>query len=342
LLLSGSSERSERFGLRFKIRIRKRIKRKIKSMKDAAEINTTSANDRVIAANQAFLGVVILLVFTAMVGIAQVAVAHDDLVLPHRVAKWKQTTGMYADQRYFQGAEDRLLYSVLPSADYSKGGVYFTGASMTERSLMPWDWPAEDQRRIHNYCIAGATHSRQAEFIRYLVEHENLLQAGGNKTVICTELLFGGACRSNSPEFLEIDDAWKSFFEHYRLYRLDPENGIEPISRWPVPRWMSIASIKTNLFFNWAEQFIDLSLPNPYLVPGNKMEPSAARAYWSRRAGPNWESSMDEQLQQYAELIDYLQSKRVTVVGIYMPEGRWFDGFPPAVGDSEKKLPQHK
>ena len=282
---------------------------------------------------------VILLVFAALVGIAQGVMASDYLLVPKRVAQWKQKGGMYADQRLYNGAEDRLLYGVIPSADYSKGGLYFTGASMTERSLMIWDWPAEDQKKVHNYCIAAATHSEQAQLIHYLVEHENLLQAGGKKTVICTELLFGGASQSKSPEFLENDAAWRSFYEHYGLYHIDPVLGIQLAGPPGILRSLRLMQIKTNLVWDWAGQFMHLSIPIPYLIPGNKMEPAAARAYWSRRLGPDWESAMDDQLRQYAELIDFLHSKQVTVVGIRMPQGSWFENFPPAIRYREKVLP---
>jgi hypothetical protein len=265
--------------------------------------------------------------------------AHDALLVPRRVAQWKVQGGMYADGRFYQGAEDRLLYGVIPSADYSHGGIYFTGASMTERSLMIWDWPADEQKLVHNYCIAAANHSEQALLIRYLVEHQNLLQAGGAKTVICTELAFGDASQSKTREFVEIDTIWKSFFEHYGLYRVDTAAGIQTAGPVGFSRSARLMEIRTNLFWNWAEQFAHLSVSNPSVIAGNKMEPAEARDYWSRRMGPDWEAAMDDQLRQYADLIDFLHSKQVTVVGIRMPQGSWFEHFPQAVRYREKVLP---
>jgi hypothetical protein len=289
----------------------------------------SSAADANAAKSQAFVCAVSMLVMLGLVGFAQLAMRFDGLVVSGRVAQWKQTTGMYADQRFFSGAEDRLLYSVLPSADYSHGGLYFTGASVTERSLMTWDWPRTDQPWVHNYCIAAANHAEQAQFIRDLVNHENLLAAGGQHTVIFTELCFGNAAQSHSKEFLETDASWHSFFLRLGLYTQD-ENGLTPAPKSKLLRWAKLTAFRNGAFWAWVDHFAALNVQQPYLVPGIQMSPADARAFWARRMGPDWESAMDNQLRQYAELIDYLHSRRVKVVAVYMPLGSWFRAYPQA------------
>jgi hypothetical protein len=225
-----------------------------------------SINDTSIARGNAAISAMVLLILGLHTAIAQIAIRHDSILVSRRVQEWKQLDGMFNDARFFANADERLLYQIIPSADYSRGGVYFTGASVLQRSLTLWDLPPDKRDEIHNYCMVGASHTKQAQFIRYLVEHENLLQAGGDKTCIITELAFASACHNPTAEYQFNDTLWRGFFVRYGLFTYDPAKGL---ARVPMPQWerkLDLFELKTHIFWSWALQCLQGNR-DTYLVP---------------------------------------------------------------------------
>jgi hypothetical protein len=300
---------------------------------------SSDSTDGSAARANALLGGAVLLTFAVLFVIGQIAVAHDRLLVPRRVGQWKrQGNAMYVDRRFYLSEADQLLFDDLPKADYSKGGVYFTGASVMRRLLMMWDWPAEDQKRVHNYCVCSAHSHQQELFTRYLIDQQNLLSAGGGKTVIFLELSPFHFRDSQTPEDHTLDRAWISWFQRPGLFRLEQDR-IHDDDRFPGLREARIADLKSSAFFNWLLNFVHLGQPGEIVEPASAVYGDAAIAEWNHRLGPNWRAPMDRQLADFGRFIDYLQSKQVIVVGLYMPEPSWFENFEPATYFRSRVLP---
>ena len=66
-------------------------------------------------------------------------------------ANWKKGIPLFCFNDHFLDSEDRLLHEELPSADFSRGGVYFLGASSVTWALKLWDLPLECRPLIRNF-----------------------------------------------------------------------------------------------------------------------------------------------------------------------------------------------
>lgn len=291
-----------------------------------------------IARRQAVFAFVGVLVFVLLFGAGQVAVAHDKLLAVNRMQQWmQQPNGMYIDRRFFANEADQLLFGDLPKADYSRGGVYFTGASVTRRYLTIWNWPEQDQKWVHNYCVCSA-HSRQQEwFTRYLIEQEGLLRAGPGKTALFIELSPFNFRDSHTPGDKILDQVWIQWFQRPGLYRLDG-SGIHIEAAHTLRRSFRAAEIRTSSFYNWLFNFTRLGQTGEIIEPAVAVYGDAAIDDWKVRLGPGWQSTMDEQLQQFSRFLDYLRDKKVIVAAIYQPEPSWLLSFEPCAYFREKAL----
>jgi hypothetical protein len=99
-------------------------------------------------------------------------------------ATWKKQIPIHCFYEHFIDSFDRTAHQELPAADFSRGGVYLLGASSMTWALRLWDLPASIAPLIHNFAIAGSNHADQLDLVRYLVEEEGLLRAGGEKTLV--------------------------------------------------------------------------------------------------------------------------------------------------------------
>ena len=77
--------------------------------------------------------VCLLLAFAICVGCGLVDMAArfdaiNDWFLARQLAKWQATNSKYQYNRGYIDYEGRLFYGEIPTADYSKGGVYFVGS----------------------------------------------------------------------------------------------------------------------------------------------------------------------------------------------------------------------
>ena len=132
---------------------------------------------------------------TVAVCLILVGLADSETVLRRiRTLTWEQNRTkkqipLFAFNEHYVDYEERFIHQDLSSADYSRGGVYFFGASTMKWALKPWDIPPEIQPYIHNYAWGGSKHSDNYDLIRYLVEKEGMASRSGKGLVrVCDQL----------------------------------------------------------------------------------------------------------------------------------------------------------
>ena len=170
------------------------------------------------------LGILVVLSFTA--------VALDALARSEGVANWlvaadqrvnRINKNRYSYERYFIDFEDRLINEELREADYSAGGVYLIGTSNLKWATRFWELPARQRSLIHNYGMGSFNHAFQFQFIRYLVEHEGLLKAGGDKTFVVFGVTYHAAGTVYDPQGF-----FPNLWGRHGLYEYDRVAGITP------------------------------------------------------------------------------------------------------------------
>jgi hypothetical protein len=284
---------------------------------------------------QAWLLALVVVILAATLAAAQWIANHDGFLLRHRLAEWKQTNGLYNDGRIYPSPEARLLNEILPHADYSRGGAYLIGASAAETEAQFWALPPEQQALIHNYCIASATYTQQFQFIRYLVEHEGLLRAGGEKTCIVVGLSFHMAAHSVT---LDPNGLFHGFFGLNGLYSYDLAHGVQPVTMPSALREFRIRQYRNHAFWTWAGKSA-FARDFDYMWLNDRLVATArARAREGGAPDPGWEAGIDAEAEQLDEMIDYLRARNVAVHGIYLPEATWMRGIPPIERHREKVL----
>ena len=96
-------------------------------------------------------------------------------------ADWVRPTRELRHIGAFDTTVDRILLDEWPNADYSRGSVCVMGSSTAVVATRLWELPEAQRALIHNYSFAGTCHKMHFQLLRYLIEHENLLKAGGAK-----------------------------------------------------------------------------------------------------------------------------------------------------------------
>ena len=254
---------------------------------------------------------------------------------------WKRTNSQYQYLLGFSDFEERLLLDELPKADYSHGGVYFIGSSNLKVSLMSWELPPDLQGLIHNYATSNATHRQEFHFIRYLVEHEGLLEAGGEKTAIVLGLFYHSATDPKNQHLYDRD-FFTELFNRYGMYTYSTEKGIIPVQMSRLERYLRIEKIRCSNYLQRLLNRIEVLLHNIILAPLGKenktenlrLKPTLApdieeyHAHWHKAMGPDWEASMAIQMQELNRLIEYLQERKVHVSAFLLPLASWHHDLP--------------
>jgi hypothetical protein len=225
-----------------------------------------------------------------------------------QIARQEATNGMYMhDNGYFDDG-DYVLIDQIPNADYSRGGVYFIGASEMKMTLMPWRLSPDEAALIHNYSIGDFRHRDVYHYVRMLVEEAGLLQAGGERTTIflglSTEMT-----REHTAGYVE------SLFERHGFYTYEWSGGIHIRALSPLERAFRLTR-------NEANRFLSVLFLSPNRVGGRR----AIEQTPEHQLRPaNWRPIMEEEIRYLAQTIDYLQARGVNVVGIYPPQASWRD-----------------
>ena len=228
----------------------------------------------------------------------------------------------------FIDAEERVMLDEIPRADYSRGGVYFFGASNMKWAFQTWDLPAAERRLIGNYGIGATNHTNQLRLIRYLIEQRGFLAAGDRNLVFIGVSFHEGA----------VSEPWNRYFEgmlrRHGVYALAPDGRITPAPLTAVERWLRIEQARCGGFVwnlarlvnNWVNTGLSWAR-RPSHDWANERSPMYAQA-WREILGPRWQQNMDEEVARLRETIDLARSRHATVKLILLPQGTWMDELP--------------
>lgn len=213
-----------------------------------------------------------------------------------------------------------VLLGQLPDADYSRGGVYFIGASETKISIRPWELPPAESALIHNYSLGDLRHSDVLHYVRFLVEENRLLEAGPEKTTIVLGMSYQ---MTRTRDFSYPPDRYvPELFERHGMYNYDPNAGIDREPMTPLESFLRLQRVR-------ASRFLQILFSSPEKkVSDERATPEELRRYLVEQMGRDWLPEMKRQVAYVGKTIDYLRSLGVNVRVILPPEGSWHDGLP--------------
>jgi hypothetical protein len=237
-------------------------------------------------------------------------------------SKLKKQIPLFCYNEHFSDYEDCLLHKVVPAADFSRGGVYFMGASNMKWALKLWDLPAETRPLIRNFAFGGTKHSSQFEFIRFLVEQEGFLKAGGEKTLVVFGVNYRNAHHSKRNR-AGRDEYFDSLWNRHGFYTIAADGSIHRSGLNAVAETMILERIKiTGLL----KELVNLAYV-PF-KPTRVQDRNAYNQYWAAGMGPHWEEMVGSEAAAFGRMVDYLQQRNVKVVAVRMPVGSWEDDLP--------------
>jgi hypothetical protein len=235
------------------------------------------------------------------------------------LARHRATNGtLFYDGGYIDDG-DYVLLGQIPKDDYSRGGVYFIGASEMKASIMPWLLPPSESRLIHEYSIGDFRHREVRHYLRSLIEEQGLLQAGGQKTTVILSLCYLLARKKDLN--IPLDRYVELLFERHHFYTYDWNKGIHRVGLSSVERFLRLQRDFANRFLRFL--ILSPSRVRPYVPPDE----------WKRKhlisvMGSNWQEQMKADVQDLAELLDYLQKHNVRVRALFPPSGSWDKELP--------------
>ena len=231
------------------------------------------------------------------------------------IARVEQTGGLYYFDNGYVDEGDFVLLEKLYSDDYSNGGVYFIGTSEMQAGFMNWALTPAEARLIHDYSIGNLRHRDVGHFLRMLVEENDLLEAGGDKTTIVLSLNFQ-LTRIDQDEMYVTN-----LFHRHQLYTFDKEAGIHNVDMPTWRRWLVLERDRVSRALRL------VFTPHTRVVTyEDSMEHRFAHMHGVMEG--DWQTEMRRQVGFLAEQIDYLQARGVHVRAIYAPSGTWQDQMP--------------
>ena len=277
--------------------------------------------------------IVSLLLLTTMVGTFGLIdfCAHSrrlaSLVDSWDIRRFVENREHMANRGMFLEFEDRLILDEIPHADYARGGVYFFGSSPMKWGLATWALPPDLRRLIGNYGIGASSHELQYAFIRHLVEHENFLKAGGNKTHVMLGLYW------SMGQNWKSDSYFKPLWERHGLYTYSDANGIQRIVaspflialRYERARCMGFIGSNINRLAHAAVTALGIPLTDT-----EKIQDTERVRRWAARLSDDgeWRAGLDRQMTALQRLIDYLHQRKVGVTVVLLPERTPFKVLP--------------
>ena len=231
--------------------------------------------------------------------------------------RWKKQIPLFCYTGHFTDYEERFLHEEVPSTDYSRGGVYFLGASTMKWAVKTWDLPPETRPLIHDFAFGGVKHSDEADFIRFLVEDEGLLRAGPEKTFIIFgmnyRIVHHGRVDGDGPGFY-----FRDILTRHGFYTIDDAGTIHRTGLNPLIERLILERYKlTGLL----REVVNLAY-----VPFKSIRVHDRQTYldyWAKALGPNWEKIMDSELAALRGAFAYLRQRQVKAAVFLLPMGSW-------------------
>ncbi len=217
---------------------------------------------------------------------------------------------LFSDTGHFIDFDDRLLNEELVAADYSRGGVVFFGASNLMWALRTWDQPAKYQGVVRNYGHQGATHTTMDQMLRFLIEHDDLLKAGKEKTQVILGITYLNADPDSS------EGVWARWTRHGLYEKKGEALYRSPMN--PLVRWLTVERAKVTGFL-YELAYIPYSIMRRTRVHN----PEKYKKEHTLVMGPKWKEKIQKLVPEFAQTLDYLKQKQVNVAVVFLPLGSW-------------------
>jgi len=263
-----------------------------------------------------------------------------DAVTKWELARFERGETFFSNRGNFLEFEDRLILDEIPKADFSRGGAYFFGSSDLKWSLKTWELPAEVRPFVGNFGLGGMNHTFELQFIRHLVEHGGLLQAGAERNLVVLGVAHTNVFVAQEPERAYFATLWP----RHGLFAYDAEKGILPVEISPLSRFLRIKKARWSGFLggdvNRAIRFAVEKLGFSISAESSIVDDPEALRQIARRMHRNWEEELPVQLGELGRLFDYLRRQGVPVAVALLPHRRSLDELPliHAYGDAVTKL----
>jgi hypothetical protein len=239
----------------------------------------------------------------------------------------RQTRTLLLHRGWFQSSEELWIYDQPPQTDYSKGGVYFLGASCVKFSTKLWELPPDLQALIHNYGMPAANHKSESVLLRYLIDERGMLKAGGAKNLVVFGVSYETACypsQSLPPEWL---NAW----DRHGFFACDPQQGIRAVPVSAISKFIEFEeTFQAECMIRLQKIFLQqiIRWRHHGTEPARRLNPALYIAKRRADMGPDWKRRITEDVQVFGETIDYLRERHVQIRVVRMPEGSWERDLP--------------
>ena len=243
------------------------------------------------------------------------------------LTRFKGGVGLFKNEGGFIEFEDRVLLDEVPNANFSRGGIFFFGTSTMKWGLKTWELAPPERELVHNFAIGASNHRLVEQFIRYLVEYQGLLQAGGDNVQVVL-----GCFWSMGKEW--GDGYFSKLWGRYDLFQFDDRNGIRPADVGTVRHAWRMEEARLAGFVSqntWrAARYVASSAGVRMQVDRDREigEGEIRRRAIESATVPNWEKGLKVQLAELRATVNYLQERGVTVTIVLLPTRTDYDVLP--------------
>ena len=285
---------------------------------------STRASMREVALRQsAYVFMVFIAMAFMVIAVALVADSEQlyTMIEQRRLDVCRMTKGSDDNRGFYTDHGDELLLGELPHTDFSKGGVYLIGSSNVECAVHFWRLQPEVKRYIHNFAVAGMNPEMQFQFVQFLIEHEGLLRAGGQRTMF----VIGTSYQSTGPEY--VDGAYfPNLAARHGIYMASKEGGFV-MSVSPFVRSLIAEGVCAVSFLNTirTDPWVWSKPAGNYVRKHNLDE---YRKFRSRMMGDQWERKITTQVSYMGQMLDYIRNRGAKVVVVLLPLGSWEQTLP--------------
>ena len=219
---------------------------------------------------------------------------------------------------------DQLLLSELPHADFSKGGVYLFGASNVVSVTL--EHRTSTEQYVHNFAVQSTNPEMLFQLVQFLVEHEGLLMAGGDRNMFIIGESYQHAgidygVRNNGKYF-------SALLARHGVYSGSKDGGIV-MRVSPLVRLLIAERVHIGGFINALCPDIDSwNMHFRSDIPVRRHDPVAYHANLTELMGDEWESKLSTQAAYFGQLLDYVRARGASVVVVLLPLGSWQQDLP--------------
>ncbi len=237
-------------------------------------------------------------------------------------ARAKGQIPLFSFNAHFLDAEDRMCHLELPSADFSRGGVYLTGASNMSWAARSWDLP-EEARPLSSHqhggsesCWPPATHAASSS-------SKNIpAAAGGEKTRqaigVSNHGTHGAPDRADrrSPEEGQ-------YWTRRGFYTIDANGTIREKPLSDLFRTLIVERVKISGLLKEVVNLAYTPFKSPRVINGPLLIRERSGAM-----GSAWKQKIETETAAFEQFVEYLKRHQVKVVVIHMPQGSWEKSAP--------------